>query len=43
MDKDGQLDMHEFVVAMYLADVVKAGHSVPAQLDPDMIPPDKRK
>lgn len=43
IDKDGQLDLHEFVVAMYLSEVVKSGHPVPTQLDPDMIPPDKRR
>ena len=42
MDKDGQLDLNEFVVAMYLSDCVKAGEAVPKELDPSMIPPDKR-
>ena len=38
---DGQLDLHEFVIAMFLIDMVKQGHDVPAALDPEMIPPRK--
>lgn len=42
MDKDGQLDLPEFVVAMHLADLVKGGSSVPKTLDKNMIPIEKR-
>jgi len=38
-DKDGQLSLNEFVVALYLADQVKDGQAVPAALDPSMVPP----
>jgi EH domain-containing protein 1 len=41
--KDGKLDLYEFVIAMFLSDMVKAGHEVPAQLDPVMIPPSALK
>jgi hypothetical protein len=41
VDGDGQLDEHEFVVAMFLVAMVKQGHGVPAQLDPEMLPPGK--
>ena len=42
VDKDGQLDLNEFVIAMYLSDFVKAGNALPGQLDPDMVPLEKR-
>jgi EH domain-containing protein 1 len=42
IDKDGQLDLNEFVVAMVLIDIVKGGQEVPQQLDEAMIPPNKR-
>mmetsp|Transcript_33106 Transcript_33106/g.33711 ORF Transcript_33106/g.33711 Transcript_33106/m.33711 type:complete len:528 (+) Transcript_33106:87-1670(+) len=42
IDKDGQLDKEEFVVAMFLADMAAEGHEVPAELDPLMIPISKR-
>lgn len=41
VDSDGQLCLHEFVIAMFLIDMVKQGHAVPAALDPEMIPPGK--
>ena len=41
VDSDGQLDLHEFVIAMFLIDMVKQGHAVPAKLDPEMVPPGK--
>ena len=41
--KDGKLDLYEFVIAMFLSDMVKAGHEMPAQLDPVMIPPSATK
>ena len=42
MDKDGQLDLQEFVVAMHLADMVKSGSAIPKSLDTSMIPVEKR-
>lgn len=41
MDADGNLDLNEFVVAMYLIDFCKQGNPVPSRLDPEMIPPGK--
>ena len=38
LDKDGQLSLEEFVIAMYLADQAKEGVEVPDELDPTMIP-----
>lgn len=42
IDKDGQLDLEEFVIAMFLTSRVKAGDELPAALDPDMVPLSKR-
>jgi len=39
VDQDGHLNLHEFVVAMFLIDMVKQGHQLPIALDPEMIPP----
>lgn len=41
IDKDGKLDLHEFVVASYLAEMVAQGKEVPPALDPSQIPPGK--
>mmetsp|Transcript_8400 Transcript_8400/g.7524 ORF Transcript_8400/g.7524 Transcript_8400/m.7524 type:complete len:548 (+) Transcript_8400:33-1676(+) len=43
IDKDGSLDLQEFVIAMFITDMVKQGHEVPPQLDDAMIPPNKIK
>ena len=43
IDKDGQLDKEEFVIAMFLVDMVAEGHPVPEVLDPLMFPASKRK
>jgi len=43
LDKDGNLDVQEFTIALFLAEMVKAGHSLPAQLDEAMIPANKRR
>lgn len=43
IDKDGHLDLEEFVVAMFLADMAAEGHDIPAVLDPAMVPPSKKK
>jgi EH domain-containing protein 1 len=42
IDKDGQLDLQEFVIAKFLTARVQEGDDLPAQLDPDMIPFSKR-
>ena len=38
VDKDGQLNLQEFVIAMYLAEMAKSGQTVPSKLDPSWIP-----
>ena len=43
IDKDGQLDLQEFTIAMYLMDSVKQGTDLPTRLDDDMIPPGKTR
>ncbi len=43
IDKDGSLDMNEFVIAMYLIDQAKAGTAPPSRLDDDLIPPGKSR
>jgi EH domain-containing protein 1 len=43
IDKDGTLDLQEFVVAMFLIDMGKKGHPMPDQLDDEMIPPEKKR
>lgn len=42
IDKDGQLDFEEFIIAMFLTSRVKAGDELPATLDPEMVPLTKR-
>lgn len=42
IDKDGMLDLQEFVIAMFLIDMVKKGHAVPDRLDEEMVPPNKK-
>lgn len=42
LDKDGSLDLNEFVVAMVLIDLAKKGHTLPDQLDEEMVPPNKK-
>lgn len=42
--KDGKLDLYEFVIAMFFADMVKEGHDeLPATLAHSMIPPSASK
>lgn len=43
IDKDGHLDLQEFVIAMYLTEVSKLGDELPPKLDPDMIPANKKR
>mmetsp|Transcript_25564 Transcript_25564/g.35988 ORF Transcript_25564/g.35988 Transcript_25564/m.35988 type:complete len:575 (-) Transcript_25564:478-2202(-) len=43
IDRDGYLDHHEYVVAMFLCDAVtQKGRPLPAELPASCIPPDKR-
>jgi hypothetical protein len=42
IDKDGQLDLEEFVIAKVLIEKVKGGSEVPLKLDDAMIPRSKR-
>lgn len=42
IDRDGSLDLEEFVVARVLIEQVKAGAELPESLDEGMIPPAKR-
>lgn len=39
VDKDGKLNLNEFVIAMFLIDMAKQGHEVPDKLDDAMLPP----
>lgn len=42
IDKDGMLDLQEFVVAMTLIDLARSGQETPGTLPPNMIPVEKR-
>ena len=42
IDRDGNLDLEEFVIAMVLVERCKAGHEVPTKLDDNMVPLSKR-
>ena len=42
IDKDGHLDLEEFVIAMYLSEISKLGEELPSKLDPAMIPKGKK-
>lgn len=42
IDKDGQLDMDEFAVAMYLCRQSQANQSLPSVLPSEMVPPSKQ-
>lgn len=42
IDKDGNLDMDEFALAMYLIEVKLSGHDLPTELPEHLIPPSKR-
>lgn len=37
-DKDGKLSCEEFCIALHLADLVKAGVSLPPKLPPELYP-----
>lgn len=43
VDKDGSLDLSEFVIAMYLVGLVKQGLDLPPALDVSMTPLEKRR
>ncbi|XP_078492454.1 intersectin-1 isoform X1 [Ciona intestinalis] len=42
IDNDGKLSQEEFVLAMHLTDVAKAGNPIPTTLPPNLIPPSYR-
>lgn len=42
-DADGRLGCEEFVLALYLCEMVATGKPLPAELPPDLIPPSFRK
>jgi hypothetical protein len=39
VDTNGNLNVEEFILAMYFIEKVKAGHPLPAALPPELIPP----
>ncbi|KAL7991404.1 hypothetical protein Chor_015660, partial [Crotalus horridus] len=41
-DGDGQLKAEEFILAMHLTDMAKAGHPLPLTLPPEFVPPSLR-
>lgn len=43
MDSDGRLSCDEFVLALHLCDMAKAGEKIPAALPLDLIPPAFRR
>lgn len=43
MNSDGRLGCEEFVLAMYLCDLVLQGETLPQKLPPELIPPSFRK
>ncbi|XP_048858790.1 intersectin-2-like [Brienomyrus brachyistius] len=42
VDKDGQLTGEEFILAMHLVDMAKAGQPLPLTLPGDLVPPSVR-
>lgn len=42
-DADGKLGCEEFVLALYLCEMVATGKPIPAELPPELIPPSFRK
>lgn len=42
IDKDGQLDMDEFALAMHLINVKLEGHEIPSELPDHLVPPSKK-
>lgn len=43
MDLDGRLGSEEFVLAMHLCDIAKAGENIPTTLPLELIPPTFRR
>lgn len=43
MDADGKLSCEEFVLAMHLCDLARAGDKIPVPLPADLIPPSLRR
>lgn len=43
MDSDGRLGSEEFVLAMHLCDIAKAGEIIPTTLPLELIPPTFRR
>lgn len=43
MDSDGRLGSEEFVLAMHLCDVAKAGEQIPTALPSELVPPTFRR
>lgn len=43
MDSDGRLGSEEFVLAMHLCDIAKAGENIPTALPLELIPPTFRR
>lgn len=42
IDGDGQLKAEEFILAMHLTDMAKAGQPLPLTLPPELVPPSFR-
>lgn len=42
MDKDGKLKAEEFILAMHLVDLAKAGQALPLTLPTELVPPSQR-
>lgn len=42
VDKDGQLQGDEFILAMHLVDMAKTGRPLPLTLPQDLVPPSLR-
>lgn len=42
VDGDGQLKAEEFILAMHLTDMAKAGQPLPLTLPPELVPPSFR-
>lgn len=43
MDSDGRLGSEEFVLAMHLCDIAKAGETIPTTIPPELVPPTFRR
>lgn len=42
MNKDGKLNVEEFVLAMHLVDMAKSGQPLPLTLPTELVPPSQR-